>query len=167
INRIDMFDVDPGGTSMDQGISLALAEVEKSAGEDRLSQIMVLTDGETSGEQNCRQLAEHANAKKIRFTAMGIGTEWNASVLKDLARLAEGTWYYIDVDQAQEAERIFLKEFEHLTAAAFSNVEMHLWPVKDVRIKRVRQVVPEIKELPLRDQEERHLLASLGTLEWD
>jgi Ca-activated chloride channel homolog len=167
IDRIDMFDVDPGGTSMDLGISLALAEVEKTAGADRLSQIMVLTDGETSGEQNCRQLAQDANSKKIHFTAMGIGTEWNASLLKDLAHLAEGTWHYIDVDQAHEAERIFLKEFEHLTATAFSNVEMHLWPVKDVRVKRVRQVVPEIKELAVREEDERHLLASLGTLEWD
>jgi Ca-activated chloride channel family protein len=167
IDHIDMFDVDPGGTSMDQGLSLALAELDKTGQGDRLSQVMVLTDGETSGEENCRKLAEGANAKRIRFTVMGIGTEWNASLLKDLARLAEGTWYYIDVDQAQEAQRIFLKEFEHLTAAAFNNVEMHLWPVKDVRIKRVRQVVPEIKELPTKEAEERHLLASLGTLEWD
>jgi len=44
---------------------------------------------------------------------------------------------------------------------------MHLWPVKDVRIKRVRQVVPEIKELPLAEHEERHLAASLGALEKD
>src|SRR5262249_7207812 len=31
IRRIDMYDVDPGGTSMDQGIALGLSEVEKSA----------------------------------------------------------------------------------------------------------------------------------------
>ncbi len=45
------------------------------------------------------------------------------------------------------------------------NVEMHLRPMKDIKIKRVRQVVPEIKELPLTEPEERHLVASLGTLE--
>jgi Ca-activated chloride channel family protein len=167
IKRIDLFDVDPGGTSMDQGIALGLGEVEKSAGAGRLSQVIVLTDGETSGEEVCRQLARQAAEKKIYFTVMGFGTEWNASLLKDLAQLAEGKWYYIDVDQAQEAERIFLEEFEHLSAAAFTNVDMHLWPVKDVRIKRVRQVVPEIKELPLAEHEERHLAASLGALEKD
>src|SRR5713101_7114140 len=84
IDRIDQFDVDPGGTSMDQGIELGLAEVEKSAGTGRLSQVVVLTDGETSGEQVCRQLAQKAAEKKIRLTVMGIGTEWNASLLKDL-----------------------------------------------------------------------------------
>src|SRR5262249_43914277 len=51
IKRIDMFDVDPGGTSMDQGIDLGMTEVEKNAGPGRLSQLLVLTDGETSGEQ--------------------------------------------------------------------------------------------------------------------
>jgi Ca-activated chloride channel homolog len=167
IERIDMFDVDPGGTCMDQGIELGMAEVEKSKTAGRLSQIVVLTDGETSGEQMCRQLAQQAADKRIHFTVMGIGTEWNASLLKDLARLAEGKWYYIDVNQAQETERIFLEEFEHLASAAFTNAEMHLWPVKDVRVKRVRQVVPEIKELPLTEPEERHLAVSVGTLERD
>jgi Ca-activated chloride channel family protein len=167
IDRIDMFDVDPGGTSMDQGIALGLAEVEKLAGPGRVSQVMVLTDGETSGEQVCRQLAQQAAEKKIQFTVMGVGTEWNASLIKDLARLAEGTWYYIDVNDPQAAERSFMKEFEHLTSAGFTNVELHLWPVKDVRVKRVRQVVPEIKEMPMTEPEERHLSASLGTLERD
>jgi Ca-activated chloride channel family protein len=162
-----MYDVDPGGTCMDQGIELGMAEVEKNKTPGRLSQIVVLTDGETSGEQLCRQLAEQAAQKKIHFTVMGIGTEWNAGLLKDLARLAEGKWYYIDVNQAQETERIFLEEFEHLASAAFSNVQMHLWPVKDVRVKRVRQVVPEIKELPLTEPEERYLAISVGTLERD
>ncbi len=41
---------------------------------------------------------------------------------------------------------------------------MHLRPMKDVKIKRVRQVVPEIKEFPLKEPEERHLVAELGTL---
>lgn len=167
IRRIDQFDVDPGGTAMNEGMALGMAAVEKNAGPGRLSQVVVLTDGETSGEQSCRELAQQAAAQRIRLTVMGVGTEWNATLIKDLARLAEGTWYYIDVNQAQDAERVFLEEFGHLAATAFTGVQMHLWPVKDVKIKRVRQVVPEIRELPLQEPEERHLVASLGTLEHD
>jgi hypothetical protein len=44
---------------------------------------------------------------------------------------------------------------------------MHLRPMKDIKIKRVRQVVPEIKELKLEEPEERHLIATLGTLTHD
>jgi Ca-activated chloride channel family protein len=167
INRIDLFDVDPGGTAMDEGIKLGMAEVEKNLGNGKLSQMVILTDGETSGEQQCRQLAQQAAQKKIHFTVMGVGTEWNASLIKDLAKLGEGKWYYIDVNQAQEAERIFVEEFEHLAAATFTNVELNLLPVKDVKLKRVRMVVPEIKELTLTEPGERHLVALLGTLEKD
>jgi Ca-activated chloride channel family protein len=167
IQRIDMFDVDPGGTAMDQGIQMGMEEVEKNTGPGRLSQVVVLTDGETSGEIACRQYAQQAAQKKIHLSVMGVGTEWNASLIKDLAKLSEGKWYYIDVNQAQDAERVFLEEFESLAATAFTNVEMHLRPVKDVKVKRVRQVVPEIKELKLSEPEERHFVASLGTLERD
>jgi Ca-activated chloride channel family protein len=167
IQRIDLFNVDPGGTSMDQGISLGLAEVAKNVGAGKLSQVVVLTDGETSGEENCRKLAQEAAQKKVHFTVMGVGTEWNASLLKDLARLAEGKWYYIDVNQADEAERVFAEEFATLAAAGFTDVELHVRAMKDIKLKRVRQVVPEIKDLPLKELEERHLVASLGTLERD
>jgi Ca-activated chloride channel family protein len=167
IGRIDMFDVDPGGTAMDQGIRLAMDEVDKHVGAGRLSQLVILTDGETSGEQVCRQLAQEAAQKKIRFHIIGVGTEWNQNLIKDLARLAEGDWGYIDVNEATAAERVFVQEFESLAAAGFLNVEMHLRAKKDIRIKRVRMVVPEIKELTTREVEERHLVADLGTLERD
>jgi Ca-activated chloride channel family protein len=168
IERIDLFDVDPGGTAMDQGLSLALAEVEKQTRQTgQLSQVVVLTDGETSGESACRQLAQDAAQKKIHLTLMGVGTEWNASLIKDLAKLSDGKWYYIDVNEAGEVQRVFLEEFEHLAAAGFTNVEMRLRPVRDVKVKRVRQVVPEIRELQVNELEDRLLVASLGTLEHD
>jgi Ca-activated chloride channel family protein len=167
IEKVDMFDVDPGGTAMDQGISLGMAEVEKNLGPGTLSQVLVLTDGETSGEQMCRQLAQQAGQKKIKFSIMGVGTEWNSSLIKDLAKLAEGSWHYIDVNSSTEAERIFVEQFEALAAAAFLNVEMHIRAMKDIKVKRVRMVVPEIKELTLTEPEERHLVAQLGTLERD
>jgi Ca-activated chloride channel homolog len=144
-----------------------MGELEKNLGAGKLSQLLVLTDGETSSEQTCRELAKQAASKKIYFTVMGVGTEWNASLIKDLARLAEGKWYYIDVNEAQEAERIFVEEFESLSHVGFTNVEMHLRAMKDIKIKRVRMVVPEIKELNLSEPEERHLVAQLGTLEND
>ncbi len=167
IRRIDMFDIDPGGTSMNDGMKLGLEEIEKTAGAGKLSQLLVLTDGETSGETECRQLAEEAAKKKIPLTLMGVGLDWKASLIKDLARLSEGKWYYIDVNQASEAERIFVEEFKSLAASAFTDVEMHLRPMKDVKIKRVRQVVPEIKELVSTEPEERHLVAGIGTLTKD
>ena len=91
---------------------------------------------------------------KTQLTLMGVGLDWKASLIKDLAKISEGKWYYIDVNQKEEAKRIFVEEFETLAATGFMNVEMHLRPMKDVNIKRTRQVVPEIKELPMTKPEE-------------
>jgi Ca-activated chloride channel family protein len=167
INRIDMFEVDPGGTAMDLGIEAGMQEVERQSSTGRLSQVVVLTDGETSGEQVCRQHAQTAAQKKIHLSMMGVGTEWNSSLIKDLAKLSEGKWYYIDVNDAKSADLVFQQEFESLAATGFTNVEMQLKPFKDIKIKRVRQVVPEIKELKLTGGDGQPLLASLGTLERD
>jgi Ca-activated chloride channel family protein len=166
LRRIDTFDIDPGGTAMDEGLALALTQVEASMGPGKLSQVVVLTDGETAGEQNCRALARKAAEKKIPLTLMGVGVDWKASLLQDLANLSRGNWYYIDVSEAKDAERIFATEFETLAAAAFMNVELTLRPTRDVAIRRIRQVVPEIREVKLEPGQES-LLARLGTLQHD
>jgi Ca-activated chloride channel family protein len=167
INRIDMFDVDPGGTAMDQGMQIAIQALTQAVAPGKLNQLVVLTDGETSGEQVCRQLAQQLPQQKMSLTMMGVGTDWKAQLVKDLAKLGNGKWYYIDVENAQEAERVFQEEFQTLAAATFTNVQMKLFGMKDVKIKRCRLVVPEIKELQLQETGEREFAAQLGTLEKD
>jgi len=167
LDKIDRCDIDPGGTAMDEAMRCAYDELRAHRAADRLSQMLVLTDGETSGEVACRELASQMGQEKIRLTVMGVGTEWNASLIKDLARLAQGTWYYIDAEDAQSAERAFDAEFQHLAALLFSGVKVHLWPVRDVRVKRFRQVTPEIRTLDIVETEERHWVAAIGNLEKD
>src|SRR6202008_5045902 len=129
---------------MDQGIQIGLDAGQPNAGTGKLSTLVVLTDGATSGEQMCRQLAQQAAQKKFRFHIIGVGTEWNQNLIKDLARLAEGDWGYIDVNDASAAQRVFVEQFEQLASAGFLNVEMKIKAMKDIKIKRVRQVNPDI-----------------------
>jgi len=167
IRGIDCLDIDPGGTAMDEGLALAMSEVAQRAVRGQLSQIVILTDGETSGEQNCRALAQQAADKKIHWTLMGVGLDWKASLLKDLAKLSQGKWHFIDVERAKETTRVFAEEFETLAATAFLNVELSIKPTRDVCIKRLRQVVPEIKDVAFEESAERGLLGKLGTLQND
>jgi Ca-activated chloride channel family protein len=164
IDKVDQLGVDSGGTAMDEGIQTALQALEPLASPAKLTQLVVLTDGETTGETTCRKLAEQAAQKKIHLSLMGIGTDWNASLIKDLAKLSLGKWHYIDVTQAKDTERVIVEEFQSLAATGFLNVEMHVRPVKGVGVRRARQVAPEIKKFDLKEPEERHLVAELGTL---
>ncbi len=164
LRRIDMFSVDQAGTTMDEGIRAALQVLVTPEEAGRLQQVVVLTDGETSGEATCRELAREAWEKKVRFTVMGVGTEWNSALIKDLAKAGDGRWYYIDAEQTDEAMRVFLAEFDRLADSTFVNVTVEVKPVKDVRLKRVRQVSPQIKELPVVAVDDRLSTAAIGTL---
>lgn len=167
INTIDRFEIDPGGTAMDQGLSLALDQLRTVRKDNVLTHVLLLTDGETSGEQQCRELATAMAGKQEHLTLIGVGTEWNASLVKDLAKLSEGKWYYVDEEKKGETQRVFLEEFAHLRATVFRDVKLHIKPMKDIKIKRCRLVLPEIRELDLDVQDERHLVANLGTMERD
>jgi Ca-activated chloride channel family protein len=167
IDNIDNLGVDPGGTAMDEGIKLGLEAVQQNFSAEKLNQVVVLTDGETTGETFCRDLSNQAADKKIPLTMIGIGTDWNASLLKDMARVSLGKWHYIDVNEAKDAERVIATEFASLASAGFLNVEMHIRAVKNVKVKRVRQVAPEIRVMAMEEPEERHLVIPLGTLERD
>lgn len=165
LRQIDMFSVDQAGTTMDEGIRQALQTLLTPDEAGRLLQVIVLTDGETSGEATCRELAREAWEKKVRFTVMGVGTEWNSGLIKELAKASDGRWYYIDAEQTDEAMRVFLAEFDRLADTSFVNVNLDIRPVKDVKVKRVRQVSPQIKEIPLTQVDERAFTAPLGMLE--
>jgi hypothetical protein len=110
-------------------------------------------------------LARQAAEKKIRFTIMGVGTEWNSGLIKDLATASDGRWYYVDAEQSDEPMRVFLAEFDRLADTTFVNVTLEIKPVKEVKVKRVRQVAPQIREVPLVHADERLFAAALGTLE--
>jgi Ca-activated chloride channel family protein len=165
LRQIDMFSVDQAGTTMDEGITKALQTLMTPDEAGRLMQVVVLTDGETSGEAACRELARQAWEKKVRFTIMGVGTEWNSGLIKDLAKASDGRWYYIDAEQSDEAMRVFLAEFDRLADTTFVNVALEVKPVKDVKVKRVRQVTPQIREVPLVLVDDRNLTAAIGALE--
>ncbi|MBL8822896.1 MAG: VWA domain-containing protein [Planctomycetia bacterium] len=167
INTIDRFEIDPGGTAMDKGLQLALEQLRGVKKENTLTHVLLLTDGETSGEQNCRELAKSMADSKEQLTVVGVGTEWNASLVKDLAQLSAGKWYYVDEARKDDTQRVFLEEFAHLRSTVFRDVKLHIKPMKDIRVKRCRLVLPEIRELTLDGLEERHLIANLGTMERD
>ena len=91
IDKIDMFDVDPGGTAMDEGMQLALDEVEKHAGAGKLSQVVVLTDGETSGEQDAGSWPSRPPRRRSTSPSWASALDWKATLIKDLAKLARAT----------------------------------------------------------------------------
>lgn len=115
IKRIDMFDVDPGGTSLDKALQIALNQIDRKGADARYA-ILVVTDGETSGEPACLQLAKDARSKGVHLTVIGLSKEVNTEFLKELATLAGGRFDWIDSKQAKEMDRVLLEEFAALVS---------------------------------------------------
>ena len=118
LNRIDRFDIDQAGTTMHEGIALALGEV--TGGPAGIRQLVILTDGETAGEGVCKELAASAAEQQVRFSVMGVGTEWNSSLVKELAKLSLAAAGITSMRRTpDEATRVFLTEFDRLTDTGF------------------------------------------------
>ncbi|MDY6876717.1 MAG: VWA domain-containing protein [Chloroflexota bacterium] len=85
-----------GGTEILQGIRAGLAELEKRHSNQVTSHLILLTDGQTYGdEEDCIAEAQQAGAHRIGITAMGIGEDWNDTLLDEIAVRSGGVSAYI------------------------------------------------------------------------
>ena len=68
-----------------------LAELDKALGPDRISRMLLLTDGQTFGdEKQCKKLGEQAGDKGIVVNALGLGDDWNEDLLDEIAEASGG-----------------------------------------------------------------------------
>ncbi len=85
-----------GGTEILQGIQVGLAEIGKHHDKRVTSHLILLTDGQTYGdEEDCLAEARLAGARRIGITAMGIGEDWNDALLDEIAAQSGGVSAYI------------------------------------------------------------------------
>ena len=77
-----------GGTELLQGLKLGLQEVGRWQTSGVQSHLILLTDGQTYGDDDeCREAARLAGEQGISLTLMGVGSDWNDQLLEEMARL--------------------------------------------------------------------------------
>jgi Ca-activated chloride channel family protein len=80
-----------GGTEILQGLLAGLAEIEKRRTQYAVNHVILLTDGQTYGdEERCLSAAEEAARHRIGISAMGIGEDWNDALLDAIASCCGG-----------------------------------------------------------------------------
>jgi Ca-activated chloride channel family protein len=163
IARIDDCGVDSGGTSMHLGIQEGVEQLRTHWSPKRFNRVVVLTDGETLGEEKCREMVRKAVPTGISFSTIGVGTDWNEHLLKGVADDGKGNWHYID--SAEKARDVFRDEFQQMVSTAFANVRLSFRGLKDIVVRRARQVVPECMELTLHSGADRQWTIDLGGMQ--
>jgi Ca-activated chloride channel homolog len=138
-----------GGTSIDEGIKLALQELSK-AKKNTISQAFVLTDGENEhgSNQRCLEFSQLAAEYGITLHTLGFGDHWNQDVLEKIADVGGGAMAYIESPDQATSE--FQKLLRRVQSVGLVNAYLVLKLAPNVRLaelKPIAQVMPDTIEL--------------------
>jgi Ca-activated chloride channel homolog len=153
-----------GGTAMSGGMQAGVSELAKHAAPDRVSSMLVLTDGQTWGDEDaCRALATQLGQQKISITALGLGAEWNEKLLDDLADATGGASDYI-ADPAK-ITTFFQRAVRAAQGTVATDARLLLRLVKDVTPRAVHRTSPVIANLGYQPIGDNEVAVKLGNLD--
>jgi len=142
-----------GGTEILQGLKLGIQEIERWHSTDRLSHLILLTDGQTYGdEEGCLEMARLAGEQGFSLSLMGIGSDWNDRLLDEMARLSGAPDASIYIDSTAKIAKTFQKRFHSLGNIFAHSVTLSIHLGEGVSLKEIFRVSPQIDKLFLTDE---------------
>lgn len=148
-----------GGTEILQGLQAGLAEIEKRRAQYAVNHLILLTDGQTYGdEERCLGAAEEAAKHRIGISAMGIGEDWNDTLLDAIASRCGGISQYIA--STGEIQHFMRERLQGLSTVYAENVRLLFKPISGTRLKSAFKLSPYIERIALKDE-----TLSLGSLQ--
>ncbi|HMQ33413.1 MAG TPA: VWA domain-containing protein, partial [Chloroflexaceae bacterium] len=155
--------VESGGTAMSLGMQAGQAELQKHAGADRIGHMLLLTDGQTWGDEEvCRTIARDLGQAGVRITALGLGPEGNEKLLDDLAELTGGSSDYIA--EPAQIETFFQRAVRSAQGTAATEARLLLRLVKEATPRAVHRATPTIANLGYQPIGESEVAVKLGDL---
>jgi Ca-activated chloride channel family protein len=151
-----------GGTEILQGLKTGMQEVQKWHGENRISHLILLTDGQTYGDEvGCLKVSEQAGEQGITLTTMGIGSDWNDQILDEMARRSGAPGGSIYLDSSAKIAKAFAERIQSLGQIFARNLCLSINLGKDVSVEEIFRVCPQMDRLTLNDN--RMSLGMLAT----
>jgi Ca-activated chloride channel family protein len=139
--RIQMMQT-TGATEIYNGLKAGMQEVRRTVDPSRVNHIILLTDGQTYGdEQACLELAEQAAAQNIGISGMGIGNEWNDIFLDALASKTGGSSAYIS--NPRDIQRLLVDKFNALISTYADDVILEFQEQEHVKLNYAFRLQPD------------------------
>jgi Ca-activated chloride channel family protein len=150
-----------GGTEILQGLQLGLNIVREWHNEDSISHLILLTDGQTYGDEDeCLEAAKAAGEEKISLTLMGVGSDWNDKLLDEMAKLSGAPDASVYIDSTSKIAEAFHSRIDGLGNIFARDLVMSVHLAPQISMKEIFRVSPQINRLYSTDGQ-----ISLGTLE--
>jgi Ca-activated chloride channel family protein len=115
-----------GNTALYAGVKSGAAELQKFIGEERISRIVLLSDGlANSGPSSPRELGQLGKSlvkKGISVSTIGLGDDYNEDLMTTLAESSHANYYY--VRDAEKLPGIFEEELGASQSIVASNAEV-------------------------------------------
>ncbi len=155
---------DGGGTAISGGMGQGLAELDKALAPDRVSRMLLLTDGQTFGdEKQCLKLGKRAGDNGIVVSALGLGDDWNEDLLDDIAEASGGVADFID--SPDKIVSFFEQAVKSMQDTVVQNAKLILRLASGITPRQVWQVLPMISNLGYQPLSDRDVQVTLGELE--
>ncbi len=157
---------DGGGTAMSGGMRRGLTELEKNLSADRLNRMLLLTDGQTFGDEDqCQELGDEMGTKGIVIQALGLGEDWNEDLLDQVAEASGGKADFIETPD--EISAYFQAAVQRMQATVVQNAQLILRLVNGIVPRQVWRVVPIIENLGYRPLSDEDVQVDLGEVDKD
>ncbi len=131
-----------GGTEIFQGLEAGSKEVMHSIDSKHLNHIILLTDGQTYGdEQECIGLASKLGERGVGISAMGIGKEWNDIFLDVLATRTGGSSAYIA--EPQDIKKLLIEKFNALSQVYAEDVTLVSEALEGIQLSYAFRLQPD------------------------
>jgi len=158
---------DAGGTAMSLGMIQGLNELRRWNIPNAINRMILLTDGVTYGDSDrCRQLARDAKAASISIYPLGIGADWDESLLDDIGELSGGMPAEF-IRNPADALNVFQQQLQSAVAVAVRNATVILRLPAGVTPKKAVKVLPIISDLGQSVLSDQQIVIPLGDLEKD
>lgn len=165
--KVDKIDAG-GGTSISEGMKLGLQELRKKLGQDRVSRMLLLTDGQTFGdEQKCIDLAAAAGKDGIAVSALGLGDDWNDKLLDQIASNSGPGGVSDQIEQPDQILQTFQQTVRQMQGTVVKNAMLTLRMIQGVTPRQVWQVLPLISNLGHHPISERDVQVNVGDIDKD
>jgi hypothetical protein len=144
IDRLDRADLGDD-TYMARGMAMGHEHTLPGVGPDRVSRMIVLTDGYTKEEQRCHEWARQAKQDGIVVSTMGLGLDFNEELLIALADASGGNAYFCQ-DPA-EIPQVFEQELVSAQSVTWRDLSLSLALPTDVTLRRAHRASPTITHI--------------------
>ena len=124
-----------GTTDMAGGMAMALQQLASHPVPEGISRMVLLSDGVPNDATPIMNLASNAQSQHIAITALGLGVEYDETLLANLAKQSGGSFHYIE-DSSRIAQ-VFQDEVVRIERVVAQGMQLHLMPGPGVTVTEV------------------------------